>query len=78
MRGRISIAGGAVFDVERGEKPYCFEFLATGQNGHELITLSASSSDEKRRWMEGLAHHAKTDIRPSGIVLWDVNFCTVL
>lgn len=55
-----------MFDVERGDKPYMFEYLVRGDDGHELLTLSASSADEKRRWMEGIAMFSKSDIRPSG------------
>ena len=54
-----------MFDIERGDKPYMFEYLARAEKGSELLTLSASSAEEKRRWMEGIASHTKTEIRPS-------------
>lgn len=43
-----------------------FEIMARGDNGGELVTLSASSADEKRRWMEGISSYTRTEIRPSG------------
>lgn len=75
--GRISIVGGVVFDVEYGEKPFSFELLVPNDKGHELITLSASSSDEKIRWMECLAYYTKEDIRPSGMECFRMRFVVI-
>jgi hypothetical protein len=65
-KGKLSLEGCAVFDVARGDKPFMFELMVRGDNGGELFTLSASSSDEKRRWMESISSLTRSEIRPSG------------